>query len=368
MPGRDRSQTFTRDGGQMGAFTWDYPGLSTGECTQAVYYCRDIVGEGDNHPFTVDKRWIEGGIINKPFDGYWSSWFVNYVADVARGPITDHVYTGAMATQVAATKAAAATNPSSPSVDLSVSIPELREIPELLRERTGRALRDAGSTYLTYKFGVVPLATDIYNLINLTESVDRKVRTIEELKRKGIRRTVRFGTWTGQDRIFRYVQTNGDFIGGYFDVETAETVSAHCRWSPGVELNQFRTTEAMRALATRAVTGSTIDLSTVWNLMPWSWLIDWFFSMGDYLEAHRNVIPAILTDVSVMRHRRTTEFWPGDFHTNIYGIPTTTTPIKGGRDTKQRATSFPSPFLAHLPFLNAGQVAIIGSLAASRSR
>jgi hypothetical protein len=369
MPGRDRIRVTARNGGHKGAFTLDYPGPESGECQQSVDHCIDVTGEGDANHLIVDHRSIEGGVMNKPFDGYYSSWFLNYVSDVARGPITDHLYTGAMPTQVAATKTAALTNPSSGGIDLAVTAGEIREIPHLVKDNGDRLIRRTGGRFLRNSFGYAPLVRDVQNLIELPKSVARTVAVIERLKSKGgIRRTVSLGSWSAQASTFRYVQTDGDFVGGNFDISTTEQVSGHARWTPSADLSRFSTSHAVDVLAHRVQLGLEVDLSTIWNLMPWSWLLDWFFSMGDYLAANRNTIPASLTTLVVMRHLRTTESWPGDVHTNQFGITTTTSPISGIRESKLRAPSFPSPFAAWLPFLDRGQMGILAALAASRQR
>lgn len=305
--------------------------------------------------------------MNKEFSGYFSSWFVNYVADVARAPFTDHLSTGAMSTGYAATKAAAMTNPSNSPLDLGVSAGETREIPHLVRERGNRMLREAGNSYLTYKFGAVPIARDLINLYRLPQSVDATVRKIQELKLHGLRNTVTLGSWSATGSQFRWVQTNGAFIGGNFDAETLEQVRAHVRWAPSVELSQLNNPAEIRALATQAASGATIDFQTIWNLMPWSWLIDWFSSLGDYFAANRNTIPARLQDLVVMRHTYTREFWAGGTFADAYGVPIHVEPIISTRESKIRQPWPPDPFSIYLPFLNSGQVAILGALAASRS-
>ena len=367
MPGRERQQNFTRDGGSEGAFTWDYPGTSSGQCTTDIRYVRDIVGEGDCHPFAADHKSVSGGVINKAFSGYFSAWFVNYVADVVRGPITDHLYTGAMSTGSAATKAAAMTNPSSSPLDLSVTAGEIREIPHLVKRDGDNLINRFGARYVRNTFGWAPIVRDVQNIMDLTQSVDRYVKTIEVLKRRGIRNTVTLGTWSASETIFRWVQTNGAFIGGNFEVSTSETVSAHTRWAPAAETSQFQSPAEIRAMAIQAATGATVDLSTIWNLMPWSWLFDWFFSMGDFLAAHRNTIPASLQECVVMRHTTTTEHWPSGSFADAYGVPIVISPIHGRRESKIRQPWPPEPFSVYLPFLNQGQVGILSALAAARS-
>lgn len=61
---------------------------------------------------------------------------------------------------------------------------------------------------------------------------------------------------------------------------------------PPVELPQLR-----RDLSARLY-GADIDFKTLYDLVPWSWLVDWFTGFGDYL----NVIEAINTDPSLVNY------------------------------------------------------------------
>jgi len=111
--------------------------------------------------------------------------------------------------------------------------------------------------------------------------------------------------------------------------------------------------------------GLTVDLSTVWQIMPWSWLVDWGGNLGTFLKANRNIIPAQLTQCCVMLHTLTEWDSPG-----LSGIKNSTPyslePIKIQRESKTRTSVSPS-VTAQFPFLSGNQVGILASLATTRA-
>lgn len=367
MPGRDRlsnSSRFKGYTGRFGSFSGGYDVLS------AVHSCSDVVGSGDNAPLHVHHVTSDGGVLNKPNTGFFSSWFDNYVADVLDNLDNfDHLgIVDDISNVDAATQAAARTNPSRPYVDVPADILQLHELADLVHTR-GNAILDGknditrrvGNENLRIQFGFLPVWRDAVNLFNFHEQVNRRVDEIKRLKQQGgLRRTVGIGSYSNSGTNSLFVQTSNTFIRGDFDVSTTLDIRAHCRWLPDDAQNVLSSPASIRALARRAVTGGTLDASTVWQIMPWSWLLDWCGTVGQYFAAHRNIIPATLSDVAVMRHTRTSWAWPGAAFDDV-----TCTPIRVTREDKTRATSFVAP-VAHLPFLSANQLGILASLFATR--
>lgn len=96
--------------------------------------------------------------------------------------------------------------------------------------------------------------------------------------------------------------------------------------------------------------------------MPWTWLTDWFYHIGDYYAAHRGSLPVECTEVCVMQriglYCDSFEYLyrPAGSRFNAR-----TGPIY---EVKRRFVS--SPLVApaiHLPFLSGKQVSILSSLA-----
>jgi len=360
MPGRVRSSNTAAQKGFTGRF-----GSTSGGGTvwESNHSCSDVIGSGDNAPLNVFHETVEGGIINKPNVGFFSSWFSNYRCDMLdTSNCFDHLgIVGDIFDADAATQAAAMTNPSRPYVDVPVNALQLGELAHLIRDTGNSFIRSLGNNNLMYQFGIAPLVGDLVKLLNLNDQVNRRVNEISRLRSQhGLRRTVSIGNYSSNAKVNKFIQSQNLFIRDDFDVVTELTIKAHCRWLPAGDCLSLASPRETRALARRAVLGLTVDTSTMWELIPWTWLLDWCGDFGQYLSAHRNIIPATLTDVSVMRHTRTVAEWHG-----ASGSDWTCTPIRYTRENKTRATSFVAP-VAHLPFLSANQVGIVASLAVTR--
>lgn len=365
---RNRSQTIVRQSG--GRWFNNNPGnvIGAGQIATDFANCSDVTGYGDCAPFTVHKKTTSGGIINRSGAGAFASSFSNYPCDwlrtSANGP---HLSVSGVPSDVElATDAAARTNPSRPYVDLPVNILDVRPGLQNIRENGWRLIdlvRRAGGQWLNMQFAVRPLISDMSKLIDIQQQIDRRVAIIDRLiDGQGIRRTVSQGGYTASSTTNQTVQSAGINITRSFTVVTNVRCSTHIRWKPNNRVPLPSTPREIRALASRAAHGITIDFSTLWEIMPWSWLIDYVSNTSEYLIASRNLIPISLLGVHPMKH--TTTRWQCDPTTITFGSFTGCT---SERETKTRSTSFVAP-VAHLNFLNGNQMGILAALAATRLR
>jgi hypothetical protein len=376
---RERTRVFTRRGGTCGRFTW-WPDYGSGvEVNSGLAFARDSVGWEDDYPLDFDRQEYSGGTMNQAFSGYFSSWFNNWVPEILRAGFNlSHLHTSSDSDvdPYYATKAVARSNPSKPFVDLPVELLQLHELADLIRPgRRPNAVAPAqqlGSQYLMTSFGVMPVADAMARLYHAHSVIDRRIQVIERLRAKGYRKTMDMDVSTAQSTEYWYIDTAHSTAGGNFNISTVAGVRAHVRWGlyPGAFAghetpNQMRA--AVRQAAEESLLGSTIDLSTVWQITPFTWLIDWFLGVGDYLKSQRNTGLALLKEVVVMRHRKTVATYPGITYEPGGGAKTMhIDPIRMERESKSRRFSFPSPLTAHLPLLDSGSCATLASLAATR--
>lgn len=314
---------------------------------------------GDGGPFYVDKTTFDGGVINLPYGGYWAPWFYNYVADAVaarQAGLSDHILTQSPDGAWVATEVVARTNPSRAHVDLVTAVAELKDFP-LLFKRAGDSLFERmADLNLKYHFGWKPLVSDALKLFQFGDAVDKRIKEMERLKAKGLRRTIRIGTYR-EEQQFNYVLQSVDrFIQVAMTKVTIEDVWGFVEWTP--ESDFPKTSTEMRALARRAVLGLIIDPSTAWELIPFSWLADWCGNVGTFLQASRNIIPASHGQVQVMRHTRT-ECTCGEVVRQ--DEPLTMSGVKVSHETKRRSLSSAS-LSAQLPFLDGRQMSILGSI------
>lgn len=117
----------------------------------------------------------------------------------------------------------------------------------------------------------------------------------------------------------------------------------------------------------KAVLGISLNpynvASSAWEAIPWTWLIDWFANVGEFIQAHNNTVPAAPDGISIMLTRNTTKtFTRTGGATWLSGGGATVSHITKERN-KGSAT-----LAASLPFLTGRQASILGSLAVTRSK
>lgn len=295
-------------------------------------------------------------------------------------------------------------NPSRPIVDLPVFLFELKDLPGMLAETKtfassmrslpsvlraagnsiirnqygkraviGRAATNMANANLSYSFGWEPLFGDMSKMLSFMAAVDKRKSQIHKIfSPKGLRR--RMGLPGGSAHSF---QRNLRVNSGAFtlDVDTTTTTTVR-RWGT----QRYTANDAppgsdaeAQSLAIRATLGLNIDRATLWNMLPWSWLVDWFTKFGTYLDANRNTIPCTGGPVWLCVHTKTQTIRSNpNYHIVIYsGGPSCV--YSGGlgsasRETKYRTQASVTPFPASLPFLGAKPVSILASLTVAKRK
>lgn len=267
------------------------------------------------------------------------------------------------------------TNPSRPEVMLPVSIVELRELPALVRH-LGRQLRPNGrprnvprslaEANLTWQFGWAPLIGDVNKLIQFSDITDSRVKELKKLTTStGLRRRVKLGQGvTSQKTPSVTIQSVGTTYTAQVEKITSYLQWGTIRWKSD---NLLGASDAkLKSLARRAVLGLGTDMSSIasnlWELIPWSWLIDYYANVGDYLQAHNNTVPSYPTGICVMTTMNTTTIFKPNSHSWLSGGDATISYITKDRDIRSAALA------AGIPFLSGRQMSILGSLAVVRSK
>lgn len=344
-------------------------------------YVNDYTGPGDCHPFDLGLFKIEGGRINKPYTGFFSSWFNDYRADVWDTTNINHwIPPGIPNDVVFATDAVARTNPSKALVDVSGNVLELGGLTEALKNdafqalkklarfKVPRSLHDlrqlaklAGEVNLAYSFGVAPIVGDMFKMMEFQDQLSRRVKALHRLNSKnGYRRTVDMGSFSDTLEYSEVFQSQDTFIVHPMRIIGKQDVKCHVRWILDTPDGKLIPPADMVALATKAMYTHSLDAISLWEAFPWSWLIDWATNVGTYFKATRNVIPAYLDGVHVMRHTKTEYSW-SDFQNG--DVHMTAGRVFGERKVRNPSFVFPT---AHLPLLSGSQMGILASLAIAK--
>lgn len=259
------------------------------------------------------------------------------------------------------TKALANANPNRPDVDLPVFIFELKDLPRMIRG-LGDVLRrrykasDVAGGYLAYSFGWRPLFSDLSSLLDFADSIARRKALLEGMRR-------------GR-RIKRNLGTNTSPAASETGTVGGCKVTLHYQWTERVwytarikaDLSAFPTSDQLQSAAMRAALGLNLSASQIWEIIPWSWFIDYMANVGDVLAANRNFIPWKLSKLCVMIRQEMDVTSRSEEHT----IATSQVACSGGHGhitAKRRfVAAHPSPTFAWQPFITGHQTAILGSL------
>jgi hypothetical protein len=325
----------------------------------------DWISPSDGLPLQINKYLAGGGIT--PLTGEnsthrWGSFlpaglwiFTNHISDSDIGIPPNSYF---------ATRLIGITNPNRSEVDIPVAMAELRELPSLIKGWGENIFKRIAAGNLTLEFAIKPLVSDILSMCNLVSIVEKRVEEIQQLMQSGLRRKRNLGRYSSSDTLSISMQTG---VNTQLNLSTSTNrmtqvkVWGFVEYKPTAILKSLRNDEIVTK-ARNAALGLYLDGYTAWNLIPWSWFVDWFFNFGDWLSIQRNEIPVSISEPLIMkeyftllRHRKTntSAHWPSQFSTSLL--------------TKTRAKSSAS-ISTKMSLLSQRQWSILGSLAVLKVR
>lgn len=279
-----------------------------------------------------------------------------------------------------ATTTLARTNPNRADVQTLVFLYELKDLPGMIREIGDYKLKiknfgksehgtskSLANFHLSLVMGWSPLISDIRKLLTFQSHVDRRIKELKSLQSNGgLHRSIKHGL--GEANVFQSsivsIETSlGRTIRSRKDVMTTARRWATVRWTPTSVPSDRYTSRELNQLARSLVYGTHLGLKDVWDALPWTWLVDWFTNVGDYLEANRNTVPVVASQVNVMTQTTTTVSWS---RVDAYKA------FAGGDGTDEyttkRRTLQSGAIQSNFQFLTERQLSILSSLAVQRLR
>jgi len=149
--------------------------------------------------------------------------------------------------------------------------------------------RNLGSEYLNYSFGWKPFVGDLRKMYNLWKTIDKRMAQIVRENGRSIRRratlvnersrNVELGEGLPGAWIYGWPYLGG----GYASIKTTRIVEEDVWFVGKFQYYIPDTSSSMwNAKARAALFGVLPTPELIWNVLPWSWLIDWFSDMGDF--------------------------------------------------------------------------------------
>jgi hypothetical protein len=176
-------------------------------------------------------------------------------------------------------------------------------IPQHLLEKLGQ-FRNLGSEYLNGVFGWKPFIADLVKVYDLTHYVEAEIAKLIRENRKAIRRRgtlIDERSTSRSQTLYPYSYAN---VGGSPPVSTGYTnyvVTTRERtrvWYSFMYQYYIPDTGSLlwNAKARAALFGALPTPSLVWEVLPWSWLIDWFANVGQlYANLSPNAVDNLVT-------------------------------------------------------------------------
>lgn len=373
----------TRSIGQAGGTATWYDGILSPKPSSSLWSeeCGDITGNFDGvNPFTLTRTnnlaWALYGRMRA--NGY--GWTYNgYVKTSTPG---NHFNTTSVepTDNETLSEALARTNPNRVIVDTPVFLAELREIPRLvshfaqlgMKQFRDKPISSVASNYLTWEYGVSTYMRDLYGMMQFQNHVEQRLRELKNLQsgQAGLGRkwTVWKDTVVGSPWVTYasplYQESN--MVSAIWATERKKWAST--RWVPINDISSFND-DHLRRLANRIVFGRDISFSTLWEAMPWSWMIDWFSNIGDLASLSRNTLPVKHDGSCVMQSTRTRVLSVTPVSGPGLGYFSASAGKSETRVTLRRTpwTFGPLPEF-NLPFLSGKQLSILSAISVTRRR
>nr|APG77053.1 hypothetical protein [Beihai levi-like virus 9] len=260
--------------------------------------------------------------------------------------------------------------PNDPSFNLGEVLFSIREIPKTIRSlqevlRGVPDVRNLASAYLANEFGLQPMISDLLAILQLQRSLADSARKTRRAERgRSFKGTLYKDSASSRSRHWMSSQWHlhpYDVLNLY---ETKVWYSVRFRPIGGLSCPP-NLSQSFPALA-----GLDRPLSTIWELVPWSFLVDYFVDVGSYLS---NIQAFEHKDICIMRWiDSSSRFKPSSSPPKAVGLWTlseNTLKFKSipSRYVKKQRAVFKSSLPAPIKFfLSSKQIANILALGLSR--
>lgn len=182
--------------------------------------------------------------------------------------------------------------PDSTYADFAVSIAELREVSQLVRSRASSLMSAFGSGYLAYAFGWTPIISDLLKLTNMAAATKKRIAWLRKNEGKPVklkRSLYNFSSDLGE----LYSITRGTPY-PFNTIEIAEgdhpvygVMSCKADYHNVIRYTLPKDADSLGwdDEAFQYLIGLRPGLDLIWDITPWTWLVDWFTNVGDFIEA-----------------------------------------------------------------------------------
>ncbi len=336
--------------------------------------CVDVTDhQGEVNPFFLEKKYDSFGSYNGQDGTYYRAdqWLsraeVTGFSPCPEPPDTNTIMTHTLAKTapyVADWSAANAVYELKDFRHYPSIIKELGERELHYKQNRSRPFQTGSNIYLSWTFGIAPLISDVQKCLKFMARMNSRVDDFNNFSRPGgaSKNATIFsaeGPETYQDTSYcTGLYGAGATYRRY--LQTSRKVWGSVNWViPKANLPP-RASPAYLLLASSLANGYQVSPDTIWQGLPWSWMIDWFGNIDDFIKLSYNTVGATSGRYCVMDKRTVRVTTRSDSPGYSSGPP-------GAYISKRRT---PTPFVypeVRLPLISDGMAAILGSLAIQRA-
>jgi hypothetical protein len=203
----------------------------------------------------------------------------------------------------------AKSNPSTPEMNVPQFLGELKDLPSLIRGWGRNILGNLGNTYLQYRWGIKPLVSDLISMLNFQHLAQKRFKTLQKLrdgKRLGKRKVLDFGMKTRVGSGFVAQSFQRILYAHWHDVYSHKVWGTVQWYTPAYfDLRKYDDDELMLKARRQAFGFSQAGITAAaWELLPWSWLADWFGNVGDIISNNANQVDVQYKGLCIMQHSK----------------------------------------------------------------
>lgn len=349
------------------------------------------------HEFWTEKQSIELAVPNVYFtekDSYGNIWFT-------RGPIVPSLYGLGSYPGIApwtttnseamgyGSRAIRATQPLRPNASAAQFVGELFEgLPSLvgasmLKERL-HVIRGAGSEYLNIQFGWLPFLSDLRKMATALRRATSILSQLERDSGKVVRRrfafpsqlttSIPFNIPVGQYGVYK--GNLGPYWGNLRSPIPTQSIARTETdvWFSGAYSYAIPTDNSllsrMQSFSAKSnvLFGSRVTPDVVWELAPWSWLIDWKVGVGNLIANASSFSDdgLVIRYGYLMRHVRTTVQYQAQPQVTNTGSQLPASFVTVSTERKERLRATPYGFGVSTSSFTDNQWSILGALGLTR--
>jgi len=160
------------------------------------------------------------------------------------------------------------------------------------------AIRGVAALNLNWQFGWKPFISDVMEMMSSLTGLDRKIKWLARNSGKVLKRNYRKNLTTALPYSSKTVAVNygpwiDDIVPNNTNYQTISTVTPRWVASPTYhatliyrfQLPKYLNEWSLKVRALRDAFGVKLDPSILWNAIPFSFVIDWFLKVGDFLQS-----------------------------------------------------------------------------------